>query len=261
MPVPEFGIDKTGDVLDSAQAGRLFEDLYVEAIRDPDAVESTVETVVQRIRQEAEDARTGSAILGATDMPDPGEAPRLITHPLPHWVETMTVSYLHSHGGDAQRDGRCWRLTWPDGECWPDVVFTSREADSRPSARHATLEEPRLRRLATAIPRFSPGEPIPRVRLPGLAGAIFGFWSLWSVHSHGARQSRQRILTVFLHDDGRLLPSTARNIWALILAMPPVVSDYLDGASVTDGLSRLRGVWTGACCLRPAKKDFMAKAA
>ena len=28
----EFGIDKTGDVLDSAQAGELFEDVFASAI-------------------------------------------------------------------------------------------------------------------------------------------------------------------------------------------------------------------------------------
>ena len=39
----EFGIDKTGDVLDSAQAGQMFDDLYVEAILNPDEVEASVE--------------------------------------------------------------------------------------------------------------------------------------------------------------------------------------------------------------------------
>ena len=32
----EFGIDKTGDVLDSAQAGQIFDDLYVDAILNPE---------------------------------------------------------------------------------------------------------------------------------------------------------------------------------------------------------------------------------
>ena len=32
----EFGVDKTSDVLDSAQAADIFEGLYVEAILDPD---------------------------------------------------------------------------------------------------------------------------------------------------------------------------------------------------------------------------------
>ena len=36
----EFGIDKTGDVLDTAQAGRMFDDMYVEAILNPDRVET-----------------------------------------------------------------------------------------------------------------------------------------------------------------------------------------------------------------------------
>ena len=34
----EFGIDKAGDVLDSAQAGQMFDDLYVEAILHPEAL-------------------------------------------------------------------------------------------------------------------------------------------------------------------------------------------------------------------------------
>ena len=34
----EFGIDKTGDVLDSAQAGQIFDDLHVEAILNPDEI-------------------------------------------------------------------------------------------------------------------------------------------------------------------------------------------------------------------------------
>ena len=36
----EFGIDKTADVLDSAKAGQIFDDLYVEAILNPENVEA-----------------------------------------------------------------------------------------------------------------------------------------------------------------------------------------------------------------------------
>ncbi len=39
----EFGIDKTGDVLDSAQAGQIFDGLYVEAILNPDDVDTSVD--------------------------------------------------------------------------------------------------------------------------------------------------------------------------------------------------------------------------
>ncbi|MEW6228861.1 MAG: DEAD/DEAH box helicase, partial [Bacillota bacterium] len=47
----EFGIDKTGDVLDSAQAGRMFYELYMEAILNPERVEDSVDSVVTRLRE------------------------------------------------------------------------------------------------------------------------------------------------------------------------------------------------------------------
>ena len=44
----EFGIDKTGDVLDSAQAGELFEDVFASAILNPDGIENSVDHTVAR---------------------------------------------------------------------------------------------------------------------------------------------------------------------------------------------------------------------
>jgi len=41
----EFGIDKTGDVLDSAQAGELFEEAFAAAILDPESIERSSQIV------------------------------------------------------------------------------------------------------------------------------------------------------------------------------------------------------------------------
>ena len=157
----EFGIDKTGDVLDSAQAGRMFDEMYVEAILNPEKVEDSVESVVARLQEQVREARTTASVLGATEDLEPGEAQRLLTHPLPHWVERMTVSYLKAHGGQAERRSQSWNLTWPDGETYENVVFTGKEAERLPAARHLTLEEPKVRGLAMRLPRFAPGQPVP----------------------------------------------------------------------------------------------------
>jgi SNF2 family DNA or RNA helicase len=61
----EFGIDKTGDVLDSAQAGRIFDEMYVEAILNPEKVEDSVEIVVASLQEQAREARTTASVLGA----------------------------------------------------------------------------------------------------------------------------------------------------------------------------------------------------
>ncbi|MBW1982662.1 MAG: DEAD/DEAH box helicase, partial [Deltaproteobacteria bacterium] len=177
----EFGIDKTGDVLDSAQAGQLFDDLYLEAILNPDIVETKVDEVVQSIQEQARECRQSASVLGSVEDLDPQEAQRLLAHPLPHWVERMTVSYLQAHGGKAERKNGAWDLTWPNGERLTNVVFTSKEAAEKPLSRHVTLEDPKVRVLAMRLPPFAPGQPVAVITLAGLAPEIVGFWSLWRI--------------------------------------------------------------------------------
>jgi len=242
----EFGIDKTGDVLDSAQAGHMFDEMYVEAILNPEKVEESVESVVARLQEQARDARTTASVLGATEDLEPGEAQRLLTHPLPHWVERMTVSYLKAHGGQAEKRSQSWNLTWPDGETYENVVFTGKEAERRPASRHLTLEDPKVRGLAMRLPRFAPGQPVPIVSIPGLSEEVQGVWSLWqiSVVSHESRVAsrwdgpvtldpgpetrRRRFMPLFLADNGMVYMPTARHVWDQLLAASTHVRSVME---------------------------------
>jgi hypothetical protein len=245
----EFGIDKTGDVLDSAQAGHIFDAMYVDAILNPENVEEAVQSAVARLQAQAHYARSTAALLGAADDLGPGEAQRFLTHPLPHWVERMTVSYLKGHGGRAERRGLCWDLTWPDGKTYRSVVFTGKEADRFPAARQLTLEEPRVRRLATRLPRFAPGQPVPVLSMPGLAGEVRGMWSLWQISVAGHRDpgsSRRdgpltpdlgtaagcrRIMPLFLADNGTVYMPTARHVWDQLLSIDADVRSILEASA------------------------------
>ena len=224
----EFGIDKTGDVLDSAQAGNMFDEMYVEAILNPERVEDSVESVVARLQEQAREASTTASVLGATEDLEPGEAQRLLTHPLPHWVERMTVSYLKAHGGQAERKSQSWNLTWPDGETYENVVFTGKEAERFPAARHLTLEEPKVRGLAMRLPRFAPGQPVPIVSIPGLSGEVQGVWSLWRIAIATMEWNRRRIMPLFLADNGMVYMPTARHVWDQLLAASTQVRSLLD---------------------------------
>jgi SNF2 family DNA or RNA helicase len=246
----EFGIDKTGDVLDSAQAGHMFDEMYVEAILNPEKVEDSVESVVARLQEQAREARTTASVLGATEDLEPGEAQRLLTHPLPHWVERMTVSYLKAHGGQAERRSLSWNLTWPDGETYENVVFTGKEAERLPAARHLTLEEPKVRGLAMRLPRFAPGQPVPIVSIPGLSEEVQGLWSLWQISlvsqesrvasrwdgpvtlDPGPETRRRRIMPLFLADNGMVYMPTARHVWDQLLAASTHVRSVM-GTSVS----------------------------
>ncbi len=224
----EFGIDKTGDVLDSAQAGHMFDEMYVEAILNPEKVEESVESVVARLQEQARDARTTASVLGTTEELEPGEAQRLLTHPLPHWVERMTVSYLKAHGGQAERRSQSWNLTWPDGETYENVVFTGKEAERLPAARHLTLEEPKVRGLAMRLPRFAPGQPVPIVSIPGLSEEVQGVWSLWRIAIATMEWNRRRIMPLFLADNGMVYMPTARHVWDQLLAASTKARSVLD---------------------------------
>ena len=236
----EFGIDKTGDVLDSAQAGHMFDEMYVEAILNPEKVEDSVESVVARLQEQAREARTTASVLGATEDLEPGEAQRLLTHPLPHWVERMTVSYLKAHGGQAEKRSQSWDLTWPDGETYENVVFTGKEAERLPAARHLTLEEPKVRGLAMRLPRFAPGQPVPIVSIPGLSEEVQGVWSLWRIAIASMEWNRRRIMPLFLADTGMVYMPTARHVWDQLLAASTQVRSILDVAVSQAAFTKLQ---------------------
>ena len=248
----EFGIDKTGDVLDSAQAGQIFDDLYVEAILHPEAVESSVDTVISQIHDQAKESQKSASVLGMVEELEPGEAQRLMAHPLPHWVESMTVSYLQANSGRAEKKRCTWDLEWPDGEVFSNIVFTGKDADDMPTARHLTLEDSRVRGLAMSLPRVAKGQPIPSIVIPGVADEVTGFWSLWEITIHtdlpaeaSAKTgdwNQRRVIAVFLHDDGRVLMPTARHIWNQLLTVSPGIHGHLAGDLARDAFDRVMEV-------------------
>ncbi len=219
----EFGIDKTGDVLDSAAAGELFDELFTSAVLDPEGVELAVEQGVERLRNEIIDVRNASVLYGISDEPDLQAAERLRSHPLPHWLEKMTVDYLHAHGGKATQKRTGWELIWPDGEIAHRCVFSSRDAQKNPDTLLLNLENNRLRGLVIKLPHSTAAQPIPCVSLSGLPPTISGFWALFEIRLQaGMHQKggliriplvRRRYIAVFLSEEGAVFMPTARHIW------------------------------------------------
>jgi len=236
----EFGIDKTGDVLDSVDAGKMFDEVYVKAVLDPERLEESVEQVVERLQAEVREARESAGLLGADASLDTGEAQRLLTHPLPHWVERMTVSYLRAHGGQADAAGPLWRLTWPDGASQENVVFSARDAERLPASRHLTLEEPCVRGLAMGLPRYAPGQPVPVVALPGIAEEVQGLWSLWRIGLVTGDWNRHRIMPFFLADNGKVYLPTARHVWDQLLAIEPIIRGHMDEATAHESIEAMQ---------------------
>ncbi len=235
----EFGIDKTGDVLDSAQAGELFEDMYASAVADPDRLDATVQDAVQQFRDELARSRSDSILTGLSEDVDTGLADRLRSHPLPVWVERMTTSYLLAHGGHAiHRNGR-WDLRWPDGLEQRSCVFHVKDAMGRQHANLLSLENGRVRGLAMDLPWCVPGQAIPVVRLGELAAALSGLWGLFELRlrsaqsdlRHGLQNLHTGYICLFQSDDGKVFLPTARRVWDAMVSGELDVTGCLDEAA------------------------------
>ncbi|MCK4788688.1 MAG: DEAD/DEAH box helicase [Desulfobacteraceae bacterium] len=238
----EFGVDKAGDVLDSAESGRIFDELYLETILNPNDLDTTVGKAVAEIQNKLEESRENYSVLGVTDGLNAGDAQRIQSHPLPHWVELMTVSYLKANCGSAEKRQNQWNLKWPDGDIMTGVVFTGQEAETVPNTQFLNLEHDRVRAIVNTLPRFVDGQPIPSIRIPGLTSKIIGFWSLWEVSIHADDLEDKRILAVFLHDDGRVLKPTARHIWNQLLTVSPEIHEHIAGDPAHDAFNRVMAV-------------------
>ena len=237
----EFGIDKTGDVLDSAQAGRLFDDLYAETILHPSTLESSIDDMTAQLHEQIRETQAAGTILGGTEDLDPDSAQRLLTHPLPHWVERMTVNYLDCHGGNAEKIDGAWNLTWPNGDETSNVVFSRRDGEQNLSAKHLTMDDPKVRGLAMSLPRFAPGQPVPCVSIPDLSDEIQGYWSLWKISIRSDDWNKERIMPLFIHDDGRSLIPTARHIWDELLMVSLELHGYVFGEPAKEAYEESMG--------------------
>ncbi len=232
----EFGIDKTGDVLDSAQAGEIFEDVFASAILNPDGIEKSVDQTVEKIRTEIQQTRQSSAIFNISDEPDVKAAERLRSHPLPHWIEKMVIGYLNSHDGSAIRRRHWWDLTWPDGREFKKSVFSSREINRSPDIMLLNLENSRIRGLALNLPQIAAGQPLPCVILNDLPPTIRGIWGLFEIRLQAGNAKkatslhiplvRRTYISIFL-SEGKIFLPTARHIWDAIQTTEPKIIDEL----------------------------------
>ncbi len=230
----EFGVDKTGDVLDSAEAARMFDALYAASIADPTGIEDRAESLTHEMRDHAKARQKATTVLGASEVVPPDQARRLRDHPMSHWVEQMTTSYLGSHGGSAARSEAGWQLQWPDGEEMGPVVFSTADAAAYPQSTQLTLESPRIRSIAAFSQRHVPGHPVPALFIKDMPPGVTGTWSLWRIEVTMGSWSKRCIMPMFHAADGKPLGPTARHVWDQVMAGQLELTADGEGAAAVD---------------------------
>jgi superfamily II DNA or RNA helicase len=213
----EFGVDKASDVMDSLETEPLFDELFIQGLQNPDAIESECDTVVSQLRSTIAEGRKSSELLSDGHELNADEARKWRDHPAQFWLERAITNGLPARGGVAVKEGEAWRVSWPDGSESANVCFDARTAGERPDAEWVTLEDSRARGVISDLPRCVSGQPLPIVRVAGLPEGVRGVWSLWEISLSADDFSRRRFLSVFVNDEGRTFLPTAKRIWDLLL--------------------------------------------
>ena len=213
----EFGVDKTSDVLDSVEAAQVFDNLYVETLLHPEDLDANVKQVTDAIRSRAGDVHAKDGMLTDSDQLNPDEAKTAQNLPLNDWLTRMTENYVVAFGGSVQMELDRLRIIWP-GEQNEQTLYFPDKASTTSASDSLTLDHPRVRGMLTRLPRFVEGMPIPLLRMRTLPTGICGVWSLWEVSIVTLDRRKNRILPLFVHDDGRLLSPTARFVWEQLCA-------------------------------------------
>lgn len=207
----EFGVDKTSDVLDSTDAGRIFDSLYVEALLHPESLPGAVERVTDVIRQQVDEAKRKNSLF-AQPIEKVDVAPKL---PITDWVERMVCHYVGGYGGEFEAELDALKIRWP-GTKQPEA-FSLPGRERVPGAALLSLEHPRIRALLSRLPRVGRGALVPSLVLKGLPEGIAGCWSLWEIRLRGDAVTRTRLAPVFVHQDGRTLQPTAKFIFERLM--------------------------------------------
>lgn len=213
----EFGVDKAADVMDSVEAEPLFDELFIQGLQNPDAIESECNAVVSQLRCTIAESRKSSGLLADSHELNPDDARKWRDHPAQFWLERAITTGLPARGGEAIKEGDAWRVRWVDGSESANVCFDARTAEDRPEFEWITLEDPRARGVISELPRCVAGQSLPVVRIAGLPDTVRGVWSLWGISLSADNFSRRRFLSVFVNEDGRTFLPTAKRIWDLLL--------------------------------------------
>nr|WP_281376899.1 helicase-related protein [Acidocella aromatica] len=224
----EFGVDKAADVMDSAEVEPVFDELFVQSLQHPEAIERECDSVVSQLRTTLAESNRNSDLLAVPHDLDAEQARKWRDHPAQFWLERAVANGLATRGGSATQEGNLWRVRWADGAETPQACFDARTAGENPAAEWLTMEDPRARAIISDVPRFVAGQPLPVIQLTGLPDSVNGIWSLWEIGLAGPGANRKRFLPVFVNDEGRPFVPTAKRIWDLLLTETVSVQSVTD---------------------------------
>ena len=212
----DLGFDKISDVLDSSEAERTFENLFIHSIINPEKADTYLEDFIASLSERAKQERESLSFFQDDPVLDTIEVQEHLRNPLPALTEQMVANYILSRGGKVGKTISGYDLVWPDGSTQSDVFF-DKSASEPSSGTLLTVSDPRVAELLTQSSIVHPEMPMKCIKIPGLPEEVSGIWSLWRLVVSGPYGVRVHAIPYFINDDGRTLRVSARQIWDTLI--------------------------------------------
>lgn len=252
----DLGVDKTSDILDTSLSGEVIEDMMTKVIMTDSDLNEKADEAIGIINEELLKDKQSSIIYNISEDPDISLTQKVKNHPLPHWIEKMTISYLKMKKSKVTKGLLGWTFKWPDGKFVKDQVFYTEDDTQLNDV--LSLENPKILNLVGSIPKFVPGQPVHKVQVEGLPSTVNGYWGLFEIkltiqNIHFNKLDipavRKSYIPVFISRDNKVFNQTARAVWNQLLTSSSKllgiydvkesreISDLLISTSIEEGVS------------------------
>jgi len=244
----ETGIDKSNDILETPISAELIERMMTHVMMEDASPEEEVDRALNAIQSELVSQQEQCAAYAVSEQPDLSAVDKLRNHPLPHWLERMTTSYLSMHECPVHLSVSGVDFTWPDGKHVQNGQFTSlnRPMDQLDDAALLTLENSRIRGLALNLPAIIPPQPIPSVTIRDIPASISGSWGLFEIRLQVNTATcgkalripllRRAFLCLFVDEKEKIFIPTARHIWEVLLTDDPCITNMIHDPALSSAI-------------------------
>ena len=183
----QFGVDKMGDVLDSAQAEVDFTDIYIRGITDPRGIDYYTNKLEEQVREQTQKMNEIKGLLKDEKILDKSLIASISNLPIENWLKQMYKNYQLSKGNEV------------------DIYALS----------SINLNSEQVKDMLNSVPVWVKTSKIPVLEIADTSNEK-GFWSLWEVSINESYQNRM-IFPFFINENGIIRLVSARILWETML--------------------------------------------
>lgn len=209
----ELGIDKTADVLDSTIESDSINRLYMTSLLDPARFSGESSAWLSDIKDKLRSFKSTESALPTMDSGaiTTSKSDTVRYSPLPDWLETMSTAWLASKNIPFQNIPLGIQTAFP-GRTEQLYTFDTKTGLENPVPETLTVQSELVQNLfADAVP-YSSGNPVP-IFIPEDTAVPKGCFMLWTLEAKNAFDKKQRVIPVFISDEGDLFTAYAQDFW------------------------------------------------